>query len=263
MIHGLTNAYLYSAKKVLAEWSNGNETVCMRGTGFFITKDGNDFFVTNRHVVEPGYGDPKYSSYEVKKFVIESFGSFDGSALPQDLRAAQIENWKEFKFHSNENNDIACLKNVQVVGDIFNVNAGLDYKILASDEWLSQKLTVCDSIAYPGFPDWYDHQNNTPIFRMGTIASDPRFNYSHIPGGPHASRIAYEGFSTGGASGSPVFATQRGFTVGGNLTAADGFYREVKVIGINAGHFPDQIGHSGISYLYKSSAIIELIDSFT
>ena len=98
---------------------------------------------------------------------------------------------------------------------------------------------------------------------MGTIASDPRFDYSHIPGGPHASRIAYEGFSTGGASGSPVFATQRGFTVGGNLTAADGFYREVKVIGINAGHFPDQIGHSGISYLYKSSAIIELIDSFT
>ena len=39
MIHGLTNAYLYSAKKVIAEWSNGNKTVTMRGTGFFVIKD--------------------------------------------------------------------------------------------------------------------------------------------------------------------------------------------------------------------------------
>ncbi len=261
MIHGLTNAYLYSAKKVITEWSDGNKTVTMRGTGFFVIKDENHYFITNRHVVEPGYVDPQYKGFCVKKFIIESFGSFDGDAMPQDLRAATVGNWKDFKFHTNEYNDIACLKNTLVEGDNFNVNSGIEYEKLATDEWLSQKLTVCDSIAYPGFPDWYDHQNNTPIFRMGTIASDPRFDYSHIPSAPHASRIAYEGFSTGGASGSPVFATQRGFTVGGGLTAADGFYRDVKVVGINAGHFSDQVGHSGISYMYKSSAIIELIES--
>lgn len=261
MIHGLNNSFLYSAKKVLAKWSNGTNVVQMRGTGFFVIKDENSFFITNRHVVEPGYSDPKYMGYTVQEFVIESFGSFDGSNMPQGLRAATVGNWKDFKFHSNEYNDIACLKNVLVVGDGFYVNAGIEYEKLATEEWISQKLSVCDSIAYPGFPDWYDHQNNTPIFRMGTIASDPRFDYSFIPGAPTASRIAYEGFSTGGASGSPVFATQRGFKVNGTLTATEGFYREVKVIGINAGHFPDQKGHSGISYLYKSSAILDIIDS--
>ena len=96
---------------------------------------------------------------------------------------------------------------------------------------------------------------------MGTIASDPRLNYSCYPGEPIASRIAYEGFSTGGASGSPVFAIQRGFLTGDGISAPADFYREVKLIGINAGHFKDQDGHSGISYLYKSSAIHDIIDS--
>lgn len=96
---------------------------------------------------------------------------------------------------------------------------------------------------------------------MGTIASDPRLSYSYVPGAPDASRIAYEGFSTGGASGSPVFAIQRGFQTGGAISASEGFYREVKLIGINAGHFSDQVGHSGISYFYKSSAILDLIDT--
>lgn len=260
-MHGLSNFFLYSAKKILATWSNGSHTVQMRGTGFFVINAPNAFLITNRHVVEPGYSDPQYAGYTVQELVIESFGSFDNDKMPQDLKTAKVNNWKEFVFHSNANNDIACLKNVVIEGDGFHVNSGVPYEMLANDEWIREKLSVCDSIAYPGFPDWYDHQNNTPIFRMGTIASDPRFDYSCIPGGPDASRIAYEGFSTGGASGSPVFATQRGFKISGALPASEGFYREVKVIGINAGHYADQVGHSGISYLYKSSAILDIIDS--
>lgn len=133
--------------------------------------------------------------------------------------------------------------------------------MLATENWISEKMSVCDYIAYPGFPDWYDRQNNTPIFRMGTIASDPRMNYSSIIGAPISSQIAYEGFSSGGASGSPVFAVQRGFKTGSGISAPKDFYREVKVIGINAGHFSNQIGHSGISYFYKSSVILNIIDN--
>lgn len=58
-----------------------------------------------------------------------------------------------------------------------------------------------------------------------------------------------------------MFSTQNGFKIGKGLSAPDDFYREVRLIGINAGHFSDQTGHSGISYLYKSSTILELIDS--
>ena len=96
---------------------------------------------------------------------------------------------------------------------------------------------------------------------MGTIASDPRMSYSYITGAPISSRIAYEGFSTAGSSGSPVFAVQRGFRTGGGISAPSDFFREVKLIGINAGHFEDQIGHSGISFLYKSSVIHDIINA--
>ena len=227
---------------------------------FFIGKNNTYYLVTNRHVVESSYYAAEYKSFTVSEFLVESFEDTDTTGLPVSSKTTSIANWSEFKFHKNDHNDIACLKDPKAVGGI-TIIAPIAYSMLATEDWLSEKLTVCDTIAYPGFPEWYDRQNNTPVFRMGTIASDPRLNYSYTPGAPVASRIAYEGFSTGGASGSPVFAAQRGFQIGGGLSASDGFYREVKLIGINAGHFKDQTGHSGISYLYKSSAILELIDS--
>ena len=260
MMHGLNNTYLYAAKKIVAKWSDGSNQVELRGTGFFIQKDSDIFFITNRHVVEPGYIDSKYKGYKVTEFIVEYFEDTDASGIPVSVKSTAVANWGEFKFHPNANNDIACLKSPKSVGGMIII-APISYSMLATETWISQKLSVCDSIAYPGFPEWYDRQNKTPIFRMGTIASDPRLNYSYVPGAPDASRIAYEGFSTGGASGSPVFAIQRGFQTGGAISASEGFYREVKLIGINAGHFSDQVGHSGISYFYKSSAILDLIDT--
>lgn len=71
--------------------------------------------------------------------------------------------------------------------------------------------------------------------------------------------LAYEAFSYGGSSGSPVFAVQKGPRPGAGI-AFPGF-RELKMIGINAGHLrTDEHHHSGISYLYKSYAVIELLD---
>lgn len=260
MIHGLNNTYLYAAKKIITVCSNGTDNESFRGTGFFIQKDSGFFFVTNRHMVEPGYNDPKYKGYTLIEFNIESYESFDSNNRPTTLKSASLVNFSEFKFDQNEHNDVACIKDPSFVGGM-TINAPIPYSMLATDDWISEKLSVCDSIAYPGFPDWYDRHNNTPIFRMGTIASDPRLNYSCFPGAPISSQIAYEGFSIGGASGSPVFAVQRGFRTGGSISTSADFYREVKLIGINAGHFKDQIGHSGISYLYKSSVIHDIINA--
>jgi len=261
MIHGINNTYLYSAKKIIAKWSDGNSSVELRGTGFFIDKNGELIFVTNRHMVEPGYDDPKYKGFGIVEFRFETISTMGSDTPPQNHSIASITNFNDFVFHPNPNNDVACLTNPQVsIDHQIKVSFTIPYSMLATAEWIASKLSVCDTIAYPGFPEWYDRQNNTPIFRMGTIASDPRLNYSYITGAPDAARIAYEGFSSGGASGSPVFAIQRGFQIRGGITASEGFYREVKLIGINAGHFNDQKGHSGISYLYKSSVIHDIID---
>lgn len=264
MLHGINNTFLYAAKKITAQWRKGDETIELRGTGFFLKRDDALIFVTNRHVVEPGYSNAQYKGFEVSEFRFETFFSGKPDEIPRDHSEVIIENWQDFIFHSNPHNDVACLKTFKPKkvnsSDTIIINQFIPYEFLATDEWITSKLSVCDTIAYPGFPEWYDRQNNTPIFRMGTIASDPRLNYSCFPGAPDASRIAYEGFSSGGASGSPVFAIQRGFPTGDGISAPENFYREVKLIGINAGHFNDQKGHSGISYLYKSSAIHDIID---
>jgi len=50
------------------------------------------------------------------------------------------------------------------------------------------------------------------------------------------------------------------YSIGNGLRAPEGFFRETKLIGINAGHYNSDKGHSGISYFYKSSVIKNIID---
>ena len=57
-----------------------------------------------------------------------------------------------------------------------------------------------------------------------------------------------------------MFALQKGFRTGSGISSPEDFYRETMVVGINAGHFSGDEGHSGISYFYKSSAILEVIE---
>ena len=60
--------------------------------------------------------------------------------------------------------------------------------------------------------------------------------------------------------GSPVFAVQKGPKPGVGLEFPG--FRELKLVGINAGHLKaSDKTHSGISYFYKSTAILEIIDA--
>ena len=45
-MHGLNNSFLYSAKKIIAHWGDNGNIIEIRGTGFFIEKDGVIFLVT-------------------------------------------------------------------------------------------------------------------------------------------------------------------------------------------------------------------------
>ncbi|WP_095879549.1 hypothetical protein [Fibrobacter sp. UWS1] len=73
MIHGIKNSFLYSAKKISVQCSRGAETANFQGTGFFvITANSQSFLVTNRHVVDPGYSDPKFKGFVMDRLAIES-----------------------------------------------------------------------------------------------------------------------------------------------------------------------------------------------
>lgn len=260
MTHGLSNGYLYTAQRTIATWNTPDGVRVVSGTGFLVKQDEDIYLITNRHVAELSYKRPKYPVATLISLVLEGYEDLDENNMPSQYGKVEITNPDKFIFHPNEYNDIACLKNPQCASTK-NISASIGYEMLASKEKLDAKLVVCDKIAYPGFPEWFDKKNHTPIFRTGTIASDPRFGYARDVSAPDADIIAYEGFSSNGASGSPVFALQKGFRTGPGISAPEDFYREVMVVGINAGHYSGDEGHSGISYFYKSSAILELIDS--
>lgn len=268
MDHGLNNDILYSACRVdvgftddLGKTRNGS------GTAFFIKNAKGDIcLITNRHVVDIDYKEKtaKYKDFKLTSIVVHVKDVDPSTGLPTIDNSFSITNFKDVNYHATRENDVACIKILQVMSLTArqpNLEYFIPHTFLATEQALKDKLLICDMVAFPGFPEWYDKRDNRPILRTGTIASDPRFNYS-FSGDFDGECIAYEAFSYSGSSGSPVFAIEKGLRVGAGLSG--GNFREVMLIGINAGHLPIQNvtqSHSGISYLYKSNIILDLIDN--
>ena len=247
MLHGLNNSFLYSAYRITSVFANRDGDVAYRGTGFWIDiGDGVFVLVTNRHVVEKD----KHQLRELRVSGKRAEGQSDTDVT--------IEVLKWLVAHSKyPENDIACLYLLEVKDPPARIGHGIPRSLLATKEDFESDLSVCDFVAFPGFPDWYDRRQLRPILRMGVISSDPRYDYSSTME-YEGEALAYEAFSSGGASGSPVFALQKGVKPGEGLSLPA--YRPVKLIGINAGHITAPDGtHRGISIMYKSSAILDIL----
>ncbi|WOH63162.1 hypothetical protein [Bradyrhizobium sp. BWA-3-5] len=167
-------------------------------------------------------------------------------------------------FHPPQKPVLYCAYRLEVehstaTGEGSMVVTQIGYELLADADMLA-KIDVCDLVALPGYPDFYDRNGNRPIMRMGTIASDPESDYCDLGMRP-ARRIAYEAFSSAGSSGSPVFALAKGMRTGAGLSG--GYFRDFCLLGVNAGHLRgrDEMdpSHAGISYCYKSTCIVEAI----
>lgn len=205
----------------------------------------------------------KYRNHKLQSLSVEAFVAPGGdtNAVPTERFIADIDLTKSSpRFPNDYFEDVAV-----IVQPTLHVRGGRSHEIaffinhaeLADDAWIAANLWVCDFVAFPGFPPWHDKLAQRPILRTGTISSDPRVHYSDEPI-PKGRRVAYEAFSFGGSSGSPVFAPPRGIQ-GGAGVKVEGF-RDGRLIGVNAGHLmAAQGGHSGVSYFIKSSAILELL----
>ena len=268
MFHGLDNRYLYSAYRITTEFaSEFNEPKTGYGTGFWVmTNQSQLALVTNRHVVDPEYAGLKNQGYQLKRLVVSGKCNVPPSELP-DINVTFEVVAPNVHYSEVYQNDIACIVDpqVQVKGEISSYAAKIDFfvpiTLLATAKDYESQFSVCDFVAFPGFPEWYDKLQQRPILRSGTIASDPRYDYSDVPE-YKGECVAYEAFSYGGSSGSPVFAVQKGPKPGPGISFPG--FRELKLLGINAGHL--NVGstnqqHSGISYLYKSSAILDILEA--
>lgn len=245
--------FIYCSYKITVRFADqiGNKSDC-RGTGFFVaTDDGNVAFVTNRHVLDPKY--KKLNVHDSMKLVeLVILGKTrQGETFELFLDPSQIP-----VFPKNFEDDIACIINPQDISNSLNAVVFHHFGIeaLANEHYVSEEIQPGEQVFYAGFPDPHDKLAQRPILRSGTIASDPKYSYSYT-GIDEGERIAYEAFSSGGASGSPVWAAGRSFKgYPGSRTGA--------IVGINGGHIVEKFGaHSGISFFYKSSVLLEMLQS--
>lgn len=271
MDHGITNDFLYSACKIDCSFQDDLGNVkSISGTAFFILNTGNTIsLVTNRHCIDLDYKqtDSRFKKYKLFQVLVHSKIKDPVTHLPSDSNDLLILNIQQFQIHSVYENDVAVLNHIQPVEykkghqERVAINYFIPRAFLADTGRINMELNVCDFVAFPGYPPWYDKKNNLPILRTGTIASDPRYSYSWT-GTEEGDCVGYEAFSYGGSSGSPVFAVRKGIKIGNGLSG--GNFRELMLVGINAGHLDTQGSdkqHSGISYFYKSSIILELLDA--
>jgi len=278
MIHGINNNYLYAVSHAHVSFTNASgEGVKLSGTGFFVVKDRQLYFITNRHVIDIARQDAKYAGY-----VLDSI-RFDVRKYDEKSRVVVANSYEAGLYRltvpDEDLDDVACLSHIKLIGENAIVENAFPFELLADSYCLAHQMSVCDSVAIIGFPYVYDRLNDLPVLRAGVISSDPRLDYSYDENFMgHV--MAYEAFSTDGASGSPVIALQKGFSVGERLSASDGFFRPVKIIGVNAGciiiEFEQENKqeeeqkdkkegeqekgiHQHMSYMYKSDVIRELI----
>jgi hypothetical protein len=268
MNHGLNNALLYTALKTDISFIDvyGKQKDII-ATSFIVKNRADEFcLITNRHVLDYPYKFPKNKGCKIENMTLTIKKISEDKYFPDVEIRCNIQNLEDIVYSSNYFNDAACIKKIKAINQssqkpITDFDFFIPYKLIANEDFINSQLTICDFVAFPGYPPWYDKYNNSPILRTGTISSDPRYDYS-LDSFFTGNKIAYEAFSFGGSSGSPIFAIQKGISLGLGLIGDE--YREAKLIGINGGHLKDENtyrGHSGISYFFKSSIILDLIDN--
>ena len=208
MFHGLDNRFLYSAYQLVCTFINGigGEVTC-RGTGFWV-QDKNSLLtlVTNRHVVDIAFADSQYAGFTLRQLRVSGKAADPSSGLP-DIDQDWVADHSLIKYSNVPENDIVCLQAPAVVNSSssIRINYAIPLNFLATKEDFESQISICDFVAFPGFPEWHDKMQHRPILQTGAISSDPRYDYSWSSK-YEGECVAYEAFSYGGLSGSPVSA---------------------------------------------------------
>jgi hypothetical protein len=230
------------------------------GTGFWVKTNREKFiFVTNKHNIDPSLNE-EYKRLSLRNLILD-FRSSDSSDPALSIIKHDITYWKIYKNESPDSPDVAIIE----FGGFLMPNLSLPWlpqSYLANEEYFINELEFGDPCHFTGFPGNARNQSkyDFPILRSCFISSWPRIDYFEEDRHLKTSEIfLVNGLSFGGSSGSPVFSYERGIKVGEGLTG--GQYRESRLVGIMSGHWNEKNNtHSGLSYVTKSSAILDLIE---
>lgn len=239
---------LYSSLKMIMKFSsNGSNFAPVVASGFSIVKEGKMSLVTNRHVLDPSYSAAARRDWYLEEVEI-SYRDM-GETEKGKLFQCNLDQ-RKIIYAEDRRNDVALCRtsDITVNNPAARASYAIPYSMLLSrDEFLSGSVGVGFDVFFSGYPEWHDAENVQPIMRFGKISTNPKVNYQS--GQISGDVLLVEGFSYPGLSGAPVFTIIEG---------------EYKLLGINAGSLREVNGvnlHSGLSYLFKSYVIKEIIDN--
>lgn len=233
------------------------------GTGFWVNKNGRHYFVTNAHNIDPRMKLGPSTKLRLDKLKIRLRTQISGEWIADttlyevDLANSQLS--------KHPTADVVVIENVRFIDLKPSMTYScFKYDDLASQQFFATSLNPMDIASFIGFPGktgiaWYDEIWNLAIARTVNIASYPRIGFSNSKI-ETSDVMLVSGLSFSGSSGSPVISHEKGIKLGEGLSGCN--YVPPKLIGIMSGHHwsdTDAFLHSGLSYLTRSTAILEML----
>lgn len=239
-----------------------NETFLSNATAFFYVINGKRFFITNWHVVTG-------KNALTKKCLINSGGCPNQIEWPygSNYRIPLYENldinhgkplWYHHPTHENLIDVVAIpTDNIKVPSSLFNT------PIPEELEYTDVIPSVGMDIFVLGFPNGIQ-ANGLPIWKRGTIASEPMVNIDNLP------MFYVDSATRSGMSGSPVLlVTNGGYadSQGRQWLASNTKY---KFLGVYSGRAPsdiaetkkeDELFWAQLGRVYKASVLKDIIAS--
>jgi len=243
-----------------------NKTIL--GTGFWIGDKNARFFVTNRHNLDAKMKLGHESRFMPINVEIQLRRIIGRNYYPETNFFRVSDFAKCLRIHQSA--DVAILHDPRFEERMDGFEQTFFYREdLATAEFLSNHLFPMDIASFLGFPGrngqaWWDELWQFPIARTVNLASWPKIPFTNASI-PTSDIMLVSGLSFSGSSGSPVISHQKGIKLGNGLSG--GGYVSPKLIGIMSGHWwnEDPIDgmffHSGLSYLTRSTSIIELLSN--
>jgi hypothetical protein len=285
-VAGMLRAAAFAATRIRPRFTDGfgnhapPDGSDAAATGFWVVTGSEppDFIlVTNKHVVDQRLSSPgtsrRLSSVEVELRRVSADAELD---VPRETRFFRVANLDACLFVA-ETADCAIFCNPMWEGDAsdFAHTTAVSENILGTTDAFEQErgeLEFCDPVAFIGFPStreskWWDQKWKLPIAREASIASLPDHPFEN-EGIRTSDVVLLSGLSFGGSSGSPVFTHRKHVVTNAQMFdpwMGSVAVREPVLVGIMSGHFdvpnelPEMFRHSGLSYMTRSTAIVEMI----
>lgn len=249
---------------------NGQPASCGLATGFFYKRGDVPYLITNWHVVtgvDPttmtpvgGGALPEVLTFYYKQ-TVDALGKPIAAPapaianFPRQLNLYQAGNATWYEHSTRQNVDVVAFKLSQSdVGEFANV------PVNEVDQSPELEVAAGMDCFVLGYPEGMIGPGRTPIWKRGSIASEPKYNWRDKPG------FLIDTATRNGMSGSPVIARHSGILkrgTGPGLSANDIIGTVTKFIGIYSGRIGDDLMGVQLGMVWRDDVLDDILTGQT